>query len=194
MPLFPNSIYHIYNQGNNKERIFIETADYQRFTEKLRFWLKPNCDLLAFCLMPNHFHILIQTNEKSLESIKIGSLNLTLLSNGIRLLLSEYAQEFNKKYKRTGSLFRQKTKYKLVDNGDPKYIKQVFKYVLANPLEAKMVSNLKNWTHSSFLDQLNENEGGVCDLKISKEVFQYTNTDLEDIANGYDDILYLKDF
>lgn len=192
MAILNNSIYHIYNQGNNKEIIFKEHDDYLRFLEKISFLVKPNCDFLTYCLMPNHFHFLIQTTSKSVMTFKSGSLELNKLTNSLRLLLSEYAQEFNKKYKRSGSLFRQKTKFKIVDYSDPMYLKNVFKYVLSNPIEAKLVSNLDDWPYSSFLDLIGKRQGKLCDLKTCYSIFQANLEDLKDIGSGYDDILYLK--
>lgn len=192
MHFYNKSIYHVYNQGNNCQNIFFERADYLRFLEKVNVLIKPNCDLLAYCLMPNHFHFLIQTNDKSLKNIRIGNIDLIHITNGFRLLLSEFAKEINVKYKRSGSLFRQKTKFSLVDNGDPMYPKNVIKYVFSNPLEAKLVSNLESWEYSSFLDMIGKRNGRLCNFELCKEIFQISHDDLKDIGNGYDDILYLK--
>jgi REP element-mobilizing transposase RayT len=193
MQFYNKSIYHVYNQGNNRQKIFFERNDYLRFLQKINVLVKPNCDLLAYCLMPNHFHILIQTTYRSLENIKVGNIDLIKITNSFRLLLSEFAKEVNVKYNRNGSLFRQKTQFKLVDNGDPMYPKNVIKYVLANPLEARLVSNLDDCPYSSFLDMLGKRNGKLCDFGLCKEVFQLTVEDLKDIGNGYDDILYLKE-
>ncbi|MGL4631335.1 MAG: transposase [Leadbetterella sp.] len=188
MTLLSNTLYHIYNQGNNKEIIFKNSEDYLLFLSKIKTLIKPKAEILSYCLMPNHFHFLVLTTEKSIETIKIGSLNLSLLSNGIRLLLSEYAQEFNKKYKRTGSLFRQKTKIKIVDNGDSKYPKQVFYYILRNPLEAKLVSHLSEWQFSSYLDHIQARKGKISNLELCKDIFQFSINDLKEIGAGYDDL------
>jgi REP element-mobilizing transposase RayT len=192
MQFYNKSIYHVYNQGNNRQRIFFERKDYLRFLEKISVLVKPCCDLLGYCLMPNHFHILIQTTDRSLENIKVGNIDLIKITNSFRLLLSEFAKEINVKYNRSGSLFRQKTQFRLVDNGNSMYPKNVIKYVLANPLEAKLVSNLNDWEYSSFLDMIGARNGKLCNFDLCKEVFQLTLEDLKDIGNGYDDILYMK--
>ena len=118
MNIIANEIYHIYNQGNNRERIFHEDADYIEFLKLFRKYVLPNCETLAYCLMPNHFHFLIQATELSAKNKLVGNLNLCELSNGYRLLQSNYAQYINKKKGRTGSLFRQKTKAKSLQEGD----------------------------------------------------------------------------
>jgi putative transposase len=192
MEFYKNSLYHIYNQGNNKEVIFNNRKDYLAFINKLRDYLMPNCDILAYCLMYNHFHILIQTNETSVEKIKIGNIELNKLTNSIRLILSEYALGFNKRNNRTGSLFRQKTKFKLVDNGNPYYPRQVFCYILRNPLESKIVKNLEDWEYSSFLDHNGSRKGTLCNLSLCKEILGFEKSDLDDIGSGVDDILFLK--
>ena len=193
MQFYKNTIYHVYNQGNNQQRIFFERNDFLRFLEKAKAIIKPNCDLLAYCLMSNHFHFLIQTNEKSLENVRIGNIDLIKITNSFRLLLSEFAKEINVKYHRSGSLFRQKTKFKLVDNGDPMYLKNLIKYVFYNPLEAKLVSHLNNWEYSSYIDMVGKRKGKLCDLDLCKEIFQISMDDLYEMGNGYDDILFLKD-
>lgn len=68
--------------------------------------------------MPNHFHFLIGATEKSVEKIKLGGIEINRVTDGFRKLLSEYAQEFNVKNHRSGSLFRQKTKGKLLVDDD----------------------------------------------------------------------------
>jgi putative transposase len=192
MQFYKNTIYHVYNQGNNQQRIFFERNDFLRFLEKAKAIIKPNCDLLAYCLMSNHFHFLIQTNEKSLENVRIGNIDLIKITNSFRLLLSEFAKEINVKYHRSGSLFRQKTKFKLVDNGDPMYLKNLIKYVFHNPLEAKLVSHLNDWEYSSYIDMIGKRKGKLCDLDLCKEIFQISNEDLNEMGKGYDDIFYFK--
>ena len=59
----PNQIYHLYNQGNNKEPIFFNKENYLFFLQKMRKHLHPYVDILCYCLMPNHFHWLIYTNQ-----------------------------------------------------------------------------------------------------------------------------------
>jgi hypothetical protein len=142
--------------------------------------------------MPNHFHVIILTTEKSNEKVKIGSLELTRITNAFRLILSEYAQDFNKKYNRSGSLFRQKTKYKLADNMEPNYLKNLIYYVLSNPFNIKDVKKLEDWHFSSFRDLFGLRNGKLTDLELCKEVFQLTDEDLNDFNNGYSDPLYLK--
>jgi putative transposase len=177
MPIEPNTLYHIYNQGNNKEYIFKENSDYQRFLTKTNGLIKPHAEILSYCLMPNHYHFILLTNSQSTSAIKVGALTLTRLSNGFRLLQSEYAQEFNKKYNRTGSLFRQRTKFKIVDNGDPNYPKNLLNYVLSNPLKDGLVKHLNDWPFSNYLDIIGERNGKLTSIeKNTRHLSDYKRT------------------
>jgi REP element-mobilizing transposase RayT len=60
MKLYPNHLYHIYNQGNNQQKTFLDRDDYLIFLRKVKKFLSPYADILAYCLMPNHFHFLCE--------------------------------------------------------------------------------------------------------------------------------------
>ena len=138
MVLIADQLYHIFNQGNNQETIFLERKDYLFFLSKYRTLVTPHCETIAYCLMPNHFHFLVNISEKSVKRIKLGGIEIDLVTNAFRLLLSEYAQYFNTKYGRSGSLFRQKTKGKQLEE----YALVCFHYIHQNPYRAALV---KKW-------------------------------------------------
>lgn len=115
MQLNPGNILHVYNRGNNKQLIFFNEDNYYFFTDKVKKQIATVSDVLAYCLMPNHFHFLLHTTEYSCQPKKVGSLTTTELQNGIRLLQSSYANSINKQYTRTGSLFQQNTKLKVLN-------------------------------------------------------------------------------
>lgn len=94
-------------------------------------------DLLAYGLMPNHFHLMIQVTEKSVQPVKIGSLMSTKIRNVIRIIQSSYTQAINKENNFSGSLFQQNTKYKTLDSVLHQII--CFHYLHQNPLKAKLV-------------------------------------------------------
>ena len=103
-----SNLYHIYNRGNNKQPIFFNRDNYLYFLIKVKKYLAPNCDILAWCLMPNHFHFLIHANTETEKIIKETPLKINALTEGIRLLLSSYTQGINKQNNRSGNLFQQK--------------------------------------------------------------------------------------
>jgi putative transposase len=188
MKLENHTLYHVFNQGNNREILFKKREDYLDFLKKVKFFVKPNCDFLSYCLMPNHFHFLILTNDKSVSPITVGNIELQELTNAFRTILSTYAREFNKRNSRTGSLFRQKTKFELIDNGDSRYPKRVFDYVLSNPLKAGLVTHLDNWEYSAYLDFIGKRSGNLCDIKMAEDIFQFEISDLKDLNLGFGEI------
>jgi len=167
MNIIPNETYHIYNQGNNRERIFYEDVDYIEFLKLFRKYVLPNCEALAYCLMPNHFHFLIQATELSAKTKLVGNISLCELSNGFRLLQSNYAQYINKKKGRSGSLFRQKSKAKSLEEGDKSYGFIAFHYIHQNPLRAGFVQQLEDWNFSSFPDYAGRRNGTICNKELA---------------------------
>lgn len=105
MEIIEGEVYHIYNRGNNGLQIFFTRENYLYFIKKLKRELLPYCDLLAYCLMPNHFHLMISTKESD-KAIR-GTINA-----GIGILLRSYTRAIQKQQNITGSLFQQKTKAK----------------------------------------------------------------------------------
>lgn len=177
MSLQTDKLYHFYNQGNNREKVFFSRDNYLYFLSKFKKHVSPHCQVLAYCLMPNHFHFLINTTKESVEEIKVGSLMVPALNNGFRQLLSSYAQAINKQEGRTGSLFRQKTKAKLLEVQDGQYPVLCFHYIHQNPLRAKLVKKIEDWEFSSFRDYIGLRNGTLCDqqsaiylLDISKDL------------------------
>lgn len=68
MHLIAGEFYHVYNRGNNKQPIFFKDENYLFFLKKMREQLLPCSDIVAYCLTPNHFHLLIQANEQSIKN------------------------------------------------------------------------------------------------------------------------------
>lgn len=136
-----NSYYHLYNRGVEKRTIFQDEKDYKVFLSYLQFYLTEpfrgespksfpsqallnhtkNIQLIAYCLMPNHFHLFIKQGEK--DSI----------NHFMRSLLTRYSMYFNKCYKRVGSLFQGPYKAAYIDN-EMQYL-YLSKYIHRNPLD-----------------------------------------------------------
>ena len=187
MKFVADNLYHIYNQGNNQRHIFSSAEDYISFLRQIRVCILPNASLIAYCLMPNHFHLLVYVDESINKTIKQGGLLLDPLTNGIRKLLSGYARIYNKRYSYSGSLFRQKTKTKLISENSfqdalrspiQDYSMNCFHYIHQNPLKAKLVTRLEDWEYSSFKDYAGLRNGTLCDKGLaikycdfSKETF-----------------------
>ncbi|HNR06338.1 MAG TPA: transposase [Saprospiraceae bacterium] len=179
-----HQVYHIFNQGNNREKIFFEPCNYEYFKAKLRRYVCPNADLLAYCLMPNHFHLLIYTSDLSVQEYKNSGLQN--ISFAISQLLSSYTKGINRRFNRTGSLFRSKTKKKDGWNNDNDfrsiaefegkalshvenvYALRVFNYIHENPVKARLVRTAEEWVYSSAREFSKVEEKPLCNIERAK--------------------------
>jgi putative transposase len=115
-----DGIYHIYNQGNNRQIIFYRRENYLFFLRKINSHIQPYGSILAWCLMPNHFHLMIEMEETTSRGATFSRTptdnaddadgKLISLNHSIGILLASYTRAINIQEKTTGSLFRQKTK------------------------------------------------------------------------------------
>ncbi len=173
MKFEPENIFHVYNRGNNKARIFFRHENYLFFLQKVRKELLPYCEILCYCLMPNHFHFLVYV--KSL--LTLDSNKKHLLNDGFAILLRSYTRAINKQEKRTGSLFQQKTKAKcLTYNQDTgKKLPSIypiicFHYLHQNPYKAGLFKKMENWEFSSFVDYIGMRNGTLCNQELAKQI------------------------
>jgi putative transposase len=168
MQFTEGNFYHIFNRGNDKQRIFFQDRNYLYFIDKVKKYIVPNSNLIAWCLMPNHFHFLIQANLSTLKVVKDTPIKINALTEGIRLLLSSYTKAIQKQESMTGNLFQQKTKFKCADE----YLTTAFHYIHQNPLRAGLVKQLENYPWSSFVDYYgvrsgDENNSQICNQSVA---------------------------
>ena len=162
----PDTIYHIYNRGNQQQNIFIDRDNYIYFLEKVRKYILPRCELLCWCFMPNHFHFLVYANEKSTQLIPKTPVPIQNLTEGIRLLLSSYTKGLQKQQGFKGNLFQQKTKAKAVSGNDTSYAVTAFHYIHQNPYKANLVNKMDDWEFSSFTDYLGKRNERLSNQKL----------------------------
>lgn len=141
-----HSYYHVYNRGVNKQAIYLDEQDYVVFlgllkryldaepqkdkSGRLYPWLAEEVELLAYCLMPNHFHLFIY---------QVAPGRLMQLLKGV---CTSYTMYFNRKYKRVGPLFQNNYRAVLVDNDS--YLQHISRYIHLNP------KNYRQWEFSSL--------------------------------------------
>lgn len=173
MRFLQGEIYHVYNRGNNKQQIFFTRSNYLYFIGKMRQSLAGNCDILAYCLMPNHFHLLLRPNDQGCGLAKGGGLVTTtqqVLSRKIATIQSSYTQALQKQESFKGSLFQQKSKAKQLDlmaTVGPNHLAICLHYIHQNPLKAKLVNRMEEWEYSSFLDFAGLRNGTLCNLDLA---------------------------
>ncbi len=124
---YPGALYHVMNRGDHQEAIFEDDADRERFLETLtEACHKTGWQVHAYCLMPNHFHLVLETPQANLVA-------------GMKWLLGTYTSRYNRRHRKFGHLFAGRYKALLVDGSGNGYLKAVCDYVHLNPARAKLV-------------------------------------------------------
>jgi len=176
-----DTFYHLYNRGWNRTKIFLDDEDYYYFESLLMRhlsqkpmldgkgreykWLRDSIQLNAYCLMPNHFHMLVyQTEEHAISQ---------LMSS----VLTAYTMYFNKKYKRRGSLFE--STYKAVPILNDSQLMHITRYIHLNH------SSYRTWQYSSYNDYLRMSRDwlvttSILELFSSKSAYEEFVTDYEE--------------
>lgn len=133
---FPGAVYHVTSRGNARADIFADSTDRQTFLLLLESAVNRfNWNCHAYCLMDNHYHILIETPDSN-------------LSIGMRHLNGVYTQAFNRRHKRVGHVFQGRFKAVIVEKES--HLLELCRYVVLNPVRAGMVSAPRKWRWSSY--------------------------------------------
>src|SRR6185295_1059660 len=135
-PIFPGGFFHVTARGNDRQTIFADDADYSLFLIVLASVVaryRVRCH--AYCLMGNHYHLLLETPEGN-------------LSAAMRQLNGVYTQRFNRRHERCGHLLQGRFGAQLVDG--QAYLHEVCRYIVLNPVRAALVSHPRDWQWSSF--------------------------------------------
>ena len=150
---YPGAWYHVMNRGRRSEKIFFTDTDRETFLNVLReasgLW---NMRVFAYCLMPNHYHLLVQTPHGN-------------LSRCMRHVNGVYTQRFNRRNEKEGQLFRGRYKAVLVD--DDIYLLEVLRYIHRNPLKAGIVKSLEDYpwsSHKGYLSNAKKCKKRCCSL------------------------------
>jgi putative transposase len=156
--------YHIYNRGNNKENIFIEEKNYNYFLQKLKQYILPIADIYAYCLLKNHFHIVLRIKGKNEMPEKFKEKIHLPFSN----LFNSYSKSINKAYDRTGSLFQEHLQRNKIKNEN--YLKQLIIYVHLNPIKHRFTEHFVSYVHSSYRSYLSQKPSSI-DREFILELF-----------------------
>lgn len=137
--------YHVFSRGNNREPVFFESSDYGRFLDNLdRFQPELGFRLYAYCLLPNHFHLLLRPGKVELSKI-------------MQTLMTAYSMYANRKYDRVGHIFQGRFKSIIIEK-DP-YLLEVMRYIHLNPVRAGLVERVEEYPWSSYLKYMSAGEG-----------------------------------
>lgn len=143
-----SGIYHIILRGINRQTIFNDDEDYQRFINTLKkYKTVSGYTLYAYCLMNNHIHILLRVGQEKLETI-------------LKRIAGSYVYWYNFKYNRIGHLFQDRFKSEPVDSDE--YFLTVLRYIHQNPIKARICERLEDYRYSSYIDYLNNRNDFTC--------------------------------
>ncbi|MEQ9218600.1 MAG: transposase [Cyclobacteriaceae bacterium] len=144
MRLSSGKVYHIYNRGINRKKIFFEDRNYDFFLQRFRRYVLGHIGLLTYCLMPNHFHLLVRINEFEFKEDVL----LTGVEKAFKNFFISYSKSINQAYNRTGALLQYKFKRKEVNDED--YLSWLIYYIHANPVKSGFTKSLEDWRYSSY--------------------------------------------
>lgn len=158
--LKPDGVYHVYNRANGSEKLFLQDMNYRYFLKKFQEYIHPIAEVYSYCLMPNHFHVLLKIkseeelnmyfdeawNHKSkrTKSFPLEKKVTQQFSN----FFNAYTKAFNKFHGRLGGLFI--SNYRRIRIKDDRQFKNTVKYIHFNPVHAKMVKKPEHWSYSSY--------------------------------------------
>ena len=171
--LEPGFYYHIYNRGNNLQKTFFIPDNYVYFLKKLDQYMSGYFHFYSYCLLPNHFHLLVKVKES--EKVMEQAMNdfKTLrdfekskpeyfVSEKFRRFFLSYVKSLNKQQKKSGSLFQKNFRRKKIDS--EKYFCELVRYIHLNPLKHKVSKQFDTYYWSSYTRILKQGES-----KLEKE-------------------------
>src|ERR1700753_2177253 len=158
--------YHVYNRSIDKQPLFRNNDNYRFFLERYSKYLCEVADLYAYCLLNNHYHLLIRVHE----SFSLNADNRSahdIVSHQFRKFFQSYSMAFNKQHERSGTLFQTPFKRALIN--DDSYFTKIIYYIHSNQQHHNFTSDFRNWHWSSYN---NMTSGKNAILKV-EEVMQW---------------------
>jgi REP element-mobilizing transposase RayT len=155
--------YHIYNRGTNKNLIFLSDENYRFLLKRVKdAVVKFNITVIAYCLMPNHYHFLLRQNSD------------LSISDFMQFIFNSYPKAFNVVNNRSGTLFEGPFHDIHIDK--EAYLIHLCRYIHRNPIDGKkpLVSNLLEWPYSNYPEWVQQRNGSLIDKTFIQERFDTT--------------------
>lgn len=135
---YKDKYYHVYNRSVGKDKLFFNDENYKYFLKRYSYYLNDKLATYAFCLLPNHFHLLVKPKLNNPE----------IIIESFRKFFISYSMSINKQQNRKGNLFQSNFKRKIIDNED--YLLQIVYYIHTNPRHHKKTNDCLNYKYSSY--------------------------------------------
>jgi REP element-mobilizing transposase RayT len=154
----PGHYYHIYNRGAHKQPIFRETENYLYLLRLLKDYTRRlEVATITYCLMPNHYHFLVRQD---------GEQSAGLLP---QLTFNRYTKAFNRRYRRSGTLFQGRFQSVWVDKTE--YLFHLCRYIHANPVKGGLTTHPADWPFSNYREWIGLRDGALVDRAFVAESF-----------------------
>ena len=150
--------YHIYNRGVNCKPMFRHPDNYIFLLSRMKESASKSSNaIIAYCLMPNHYHLLVRQESES------------PVSEFMQAIFNSYTKAYNKAFNRTGTLFE--GPYKAVQVEEDPYLLHLCRYIHRNPLDAGLVKDPDEWPYSNYLEWVGKRAGSLVDLEFVRDFF-----------------------
>jgi len=167
--------YHIYNRGAGRGLIFFNPGNYEHCLRLVkRYYDRYGVTVVAYCLMPNHYHFLLRQETDQ------------PLSKFINVLFNAYVQAVNRQQGRKGTLFEGRFRHVWVDREE--YLIHLCRYIHLNPVKAGLVAEIGDWPYSNYLEWIGERAGRLKDDVFIRDRFPTPEAYQRFVADGQDDV------
>lgn len=151
--------YHVFNRGVDKRNIFTSDENYRFLLRKFKANLsKYSITMIAYCLMPNHYHLLLRPDKDG------------VISSFTQAVFNGYVQAFNVQEKRSGTLFEGRAKVKCINKNE--YFMHLLSYIHLNPVRAGLVAKPEDWPYSNYLEFIGLRKGTLFSPAIVSDNFE----------------------
>jgi putative transposase len=167
--------YHVYNRGAGRGLIFFNPDNYEHCLRLVkRYYDRYSVTVVAYCLMPNHYHLLLRQETDQ------------PLSKFINVLFNAYVQAVNRQQDRKGTLFEGRFRHVWVDREE--YLIHLCRYIHLNPVKAGLVAEIGDWPYSNYLEWIEQRAGTLKDDVFIRDRFPTPEAYQRFVADGQDDV------
>jgi len=167
-PFVSDIYYHFYNRGNNRQAVFFEADNYLYFLSGVKKYLLPVAQIVAYGLMPTHYHVLVRIKNQTSEVFKTSEVSAQV-SRAMQKFLISYTKAINKRFSRVGALFQGQFQAKPIQTYS--HLLNLCVYIHANPVKDGLVALPEDWIYSNYLEWLGQRDGTLIDHGFIQEHF-----------------------